>query len=109
MDLWLLSACSSGDYYWQNLRSKFDTFRKFESKFESRIFVHTDASQAIGKIDFNINALNVDFVTVTGHKFYGPRIGALVLGTTKEVPLRAMFVGGNQERGKRAGYVISKF
>ncbi|CAG9530991.1 unnamed protein product [Cercopithifilaria johnstoni] len=77
--------------------------RKYENKFESRVFVHSDASQAIGKVDVNMNALNVDFVTVTGHKFYGPRIGALVVRAENEVPLKAMFLGGNQERGKRAG------
>ncbi|VDM91816.1 unnamed protein product [Litomosoides sigmodontis] len=77
--------------------------RKYEKKFEARVFVHSDASQAIGKIDVNMNALNVDFVTVTGHKFYGPRIGALVVRDESKVPLKAMFLGGNQERGKRAG------
>ncbi|EFO20355.1 aminotransferase [Loa loa] len=77
--------------------------RKYENKFGSRIFVHSDASQTIGKVDVNVNALNVDFVTVTGHKFYGPRIGALVVRAESKVPLRAMFLGGNQERGKRAG------
>ncbi|MCP9262734.1 Selenocysteine lyase [Dirofilaria immitis] len=74
-----------------------------ESKFECRIFVHSDASQAIGKIDVNVNALNVDFLTVTGHKFYGPRIGALIIRAERKVPLKAMLRGGNQERGKRAG------
>ncbi|VDM22111.1 unnamed protein product [Wuchereria bancrofti] len=77
--------------------------RKCENKFESRIFVHSDASQAIGKIDVSVNALNADFVTVTGHKFYGPRIGALVLKDESKVPLKALFLGGNQERSKRAG------
>ncbi|KAL3993587.1 Aminotransferase class-V family protein [Acanthocheilonema viteae] len=77
--------------------------RKCENKFKSRIFVHSDASQAIGKVDVNINALNVDFVTVTGHKFYGPRIGALVIKAESKVPLEAMFLGGGQERSKRAG------
>uniref|UniRef100_A0A915PPM3 Selenocysteine lyase n=1 Tax=Setaria digitata TaxID=48799 RepID=A0A915PPM3_9BILA len=77
--------------------------RKCEEKFEGRIFVHSDASQAVGKMDVNVNSLNVDFVTVTGHKFYGPRIGALVIRAEKKVPLRAMLLGGNQERGKRAG------
>uniref|UniRef100_A0A0R3RQY7 Selenocysteine lyase n=1 Tax=Elaeophora elaphi TaxID=1147741 RepID=A0A0R3RQY7_9BILA len=77
--------------------------RKCENKFEGRIFVHSDASQAVGKIDVNVNALNVDFVTVTGHKFYGPRIGALVVRAENKVPLRAMFLGGSQERSKRAG------
>ncbi|VDN01714.1 unnamed protein product [Thelazia callipaeda] len=77
--------------------------RRCEEKFEGRVFVHSDASQAVGKVDVNVNALNVDFVTVTGHKFYGPRIGALVIRAEKKVPLKAMLLGGNQEQGKRAG------
>lgn len=71
--------------------------------------MHSDASQAIGKIDVNMNELDVDFVTVTGHKFYGPRIGALVIKAESKVPLKAMFLGGNQERSKRAGYTKSNF
>lgn len=65
--------------------------------------MHSDASQAVGKIDVSLHALNADFVTVTGHKFYGPRIGALVIRAEKKVPITAMFLGGSQERGKRAG------
>ena len=40
-----------------------------------RILVHTDAAQAIGKIKVDVNDLEVDYLTVVGHKFYGPRIG----------------------------------
>lgn len=71
------------------------------------MFVHSDAAQAIGKIDVNVDTLQVDFVTVVGHKFYGPRIGALVI--RQRVPLTSMFLGGNQEDGKRAGLVSEYF
>ena len=39
------------------------------------ILLHTDAAQAIGKISVNVQDLGVDYLTVVGHKFYGPRIG----------------------------------
>ena len=42
-----------------------------------RILVHTDAAQAIGKIKVDVNDLGVDYLTVVGHKFYGPRIGIM--------------------------------
>ena len=45
-----------------------------------RILIHTDAAQAIGKIKVNVKELGVDYLTVVGHKFYGPRIGEICLG-----------------------------
>lgn len=39
------------------------------------VFVHTDAAQAIGKIAVDCRELDVDYLTIVGHKFYGPRIG----------------------------------
>lgn len=65
--------------------------------------LHADAVQALGKIPFNISDLNVDVLTVSGHKIGGPKgIGALVLreGLSSPEPL---FRGGGQEKGRRAG------
>nr|XP_022335578.1 selenocysteine lyase-like isoform X2 [Crassostrea virginica] len=71
-----------------------------------KILLHTDAAQAIGKIPVNVQDLGADYLTVVGHKFYGPRIGAIYvkdLGSGKEVPLYPMFYGGGQERNYRPG------
>ncbi|MDP2208758.1 MAG: cysteine desulfurase family protein [Bacteroidota bacterium] len=66
------------------------------------ILFHTDAVQAFGKIPVNINELNVDLLTITAHKLYGPKgIGALYV--RKGVELEKLMHGGGQERGRRAG------
>ena len=49
--------------------------RREEGNFE--VLLHSDAAQAVGKIPVDVNDLGVDYLTVAGHKFYGPRIGAL--------------------------------
>jgi cysteine desulfurase len=64
--------------------------------------VHTDAVQAVGKMDVNLAVLGVDLLTLSAHKLGGPQgAGALVLG--RDLDLRAQLVGGGQERGRRAG------
>nr|XP_034337304.1 selenocysteine lyase isoform X1 [Crassostrea gigas] len=71
-----------------------------------KILLHTDAAQAIGKILVSVQDLGADYLTIVGHKFYGPRIGAIYvkdLGSSKEVPLYPMFYGGGQERNYRPG------
>jgi len=65
------------------------------------IHVHTDAAQAIGKIDVDVDKLGVDYLTIVGHKFYGPRIGALWVRSG--APIYPMLFGGGQERGQRSG------
>ncbi|KAM3619327.1 uncharacterized protein V6R79_006341 [Siganus canaliculatus] len=69
-----------------------------------RILLHTDAAQALGKIRVDARELGVDYLTIVGHKFYAPRIGALYVnspGTT--TPLYPMLFGGGQERNFRPG------
>lgn len=69
-----------------------------------QILVHTDAAQALGKRRVDVEDLGVDFLTIVGHKFYGPRIGALyVRGVGKLTPLYPMLFGGGQERNFRPG------
>jgi cysteine desulfurase NifS len=67
-----------------------------------RIPFHTDAAQAVGKIPLKINDLNVDMISVAGHKFYAPKgVGALYI--KKGISLAKFLHGGNQEADRRAG------
>ncbi|MCJ7681943.1 MAG: cysteine desulfurase, partial [Candidatus Aminicenantes bacterium] len=64
--------------------------------------VHTDAVQSFGKIDYGIDDLGVDFLSVSAHKIYGPKgIGALY--AKKGTPIEPLIYGGHQERLMRAG------
>eukprot|EP00054_Salpingoeca_dolichothecata_P005626 m.35506 g.35506 ORF g.35506 m.35506 type:complete len:402 (-) comp15749_c0_seq3:98-1303(-) len=68
--------------------------------------LHTDAAQALGKIAVSAPDLGVDYLTIVGHKFYGPRIGALYVRNCKQpdgAPLFPMLFGGGQERNLRPG------
>ncbi|NWS58656.1 SCLY lyase, partial [Chunga burmeisteri] len=72
-----------------------------------RILMHTDAAQMIGKGRVDVQELGVDFLTIVGHKFYGPRIGALyVRGPGTITPLHPMLFGGGQERSFRPGGLL---
>lgn len=63
---------------------------------------HTDAVQAVGHIPVDVKADGVDFLTLSAHKFHGPRgIGALYV--RRGIRLQSLIYGGGQERGKRAG------
>ncbi|KAG2210346.1 hypothetical protein INT47_003331 [Mucor saturninus] len=71
-----------------------------------KIFFHTDAAQAVGKIPLDVNAMNVDLMSISGHKLYGPKgIGALYVRRRPRVRLEPVQSGGGQERGLRSGTV----
>ena len=69
---------------------------------EKGILFHTDAVQAIGAMPIDVNAMNIDLLSMSGHKFHGPKgIGALYI--RKGVKIDQYLHGGAQERGQRAG------
>ena len=71
-----------------------------------QIFLHTDAAQAVGKIPVSVNDLNIDLMSISGHKLYGPKgIGALYVRRRPRVRLEPQMSGGGQERGLRSGTV----
>uniref|UniRef100_A0A3Q3FCA2 Selenocysteine lyase n=1 Tax=Kryptolebias marmoratus TaxID=37003 RepID=A0A3Q3FCA2_KRYMA len=86
----------------QELCEKVKMLNKLQERI--RILLHSDAAQALGKIPVDVQELGVDFLTIVGHKFYGPRIGALyVNGLGTGTPLYPMLFGGGQERNFRPG------
>lgn len=69
---------------------------------ENNIFFHTDAVQAVGNVRIDVKKLNIDALSMSGHKFYGPKgIGALYV--KKGIKFEKLINGGHQERNKRAG------
>ena len=67
-------------------------------------FFHTDCAQAFGKIPLDVEAMNIDLMSISGHKIYGPKgIGAIYVRRKPRVRLKAIFSGGGQERGIRSG------
>lgn len=64
--------------------------------------IHSDCVQAAGKIDIDLLDLNVDFISISAHKFGGP-MGAAALISKASLPLQPLIIGGGQEKGLRAG------
>ena len=68
------------------------------------VFFHTDAAQAFGKIDIDVEEMKIDLMSISGHKIYGPKgIGAIFVRRKPRVRLKAIISGGGQERGIRSG------
>ncbi len=69
------------------------------------VLFHTDAAQAVGNIPMDVNELNIDLMSFSAHKMYGPKgVGALyVRGIKPRVGLHSIIHGGGQERGLRSG------
>ncbi|KAJ9594594.1 hypothetical protein L9F63_027425 [Diploptera punctata] len=73
-----------------------------------KVFFHTDAAQAVGKIPIDVNDLQVDLMSISGHKIYGPKgVGAIYVRKRPRVRVEPIINGGGQERGLRSGTVPS--
>lgn len=69
-----------------------------------KVYFHTDAAQAVGKVPLDVNAMNVDLMSISGHKIYGPMgIGACYVRRRPRVRIDPIISGGGQERGLRSG------
>ncbi|WP_044414267.1 cysteine desulfurase family protein [Thiomicrospira microaerophila] len=72
--------------------------------FDAGVKFHTDAAQAIGKMDIDVEDMNIDFLSMSAHKFRGPKgIGALFIRDAKTIKMDALIHGGGQELGLRGG------
>lgn len=69
---------------------------------EVGVLFHTDAVQAAGHLPIDVEAMHIDLLSLSAHKFHGPK-GVGVLYARKGIPLETVIYGGAQERGKRAG------
>jgi len=69
---------------------------------QNNIYFHTDAVQAIGTLEIDVNKQNIDSLSLSAHKFYGPK-GIGVLYIRKGIKFQKFIDGGHQERNKRAG------
>ncbi len=71
---------------------------------ENKVLLHSDAAQALGKIPLDVKAMNINLMSITGHKVYGPMgLGALYVSNKPRVRLDPIFSGGGQERNLRSG------
>ena len=71
---------------------------------EKKILFHVDAAQSVGKVPVDVEAMNIDLLSISGHKVYGPKgIGALYVRRKPRVRLEAQIHGGGHERGMRSG------
>ncbi len=71
---------------------------------KKNVFFHSDIAQGYGKIAINVNDMNIDLASISGHKIHGPKgIGVLYIRRKPRVRLTPLFSGGGQERGIRSG------
>jgi len=77
---------------------------------KKKVFFHVDAAQAVGKMPVDVNALQVDLLSISAHKLYGPKgVGALYVRRRPRVRIDPIISGGGQERGLRSGTLPHPF
>ena len=86
----------------QPIKDIADLIRKINEKRDKRIYLHTDAAQAAGYLNCDVDELGVDGLTISGHKIYGPK-GIGVLFKKRNVKVEPIIFGGGQEDGIRSG------
>lgn len=75
---------------------------------ENNVIFHSDVAQSFGKIPLDVKALEVDLLSISGHKIYGPKgVGALYIRRDPAVPLTPQMHGGGQEMGYRSGTIAT--
>ncbi len=76
---------------------------------ENGVYFHTDAAQAVGKIPVDVNEMNIDLLSISGHKLYGPKgVGALYIRRKPRIRIAPLINGGGQERGFRSGTLATQ-
>ncbi len=87
----------------QDIKSLVAIVREKETEFGTKIYFHTDAVQAVGKININVSDLNIDLLSISGHKFNAPKgIGALYI--KDGITIEPLLDGGGQEKTKQIWY-----
>lgn len=85
----------------QPLKEIGEMLRKYKG-----VHFHTDAAQALGKIPMSVQDMNIDLMSLSAHKIYGPKgVGAVYVRRRPRVRIDPLFSGGGQERGLRSGTV----
>ena len=71
---------------------------------EKGVFFHSDCAQAVGKMPLDVQEMNIDLMSISAHKLYGPKgVGALYVRRRPRVRIKPLMSGGGQERGMRSG------
>tara|TARA_S200000501_G_scaffold60281_1_gene50713 strand:+ start:241 stop:1425 length:1185 start_codon:yes stop_codon:yes gene_type:complete len=86
----------------QNIKEISNIIKNKSNELKRDIYFHTDAVQAPGKLSLDVQELGVDLMTISGHKFHGPK-GTGLLYVKKGVPMSPIIIGGGQERQRRSG------
>ena len=86
----------------QPIKEISEKIKQYAETKERTIIIHTDAVQAVGHIPVNVKDLGVDILSMSAHKFYGPRgVGAMYI--KRGTPFEPLIMGGGQERQRRSG------